>query len=300
MAQHDYSIANQGGAAFRTDLNNALAAILSNNSGTGTPAVTSAYMFFQNSISGVMGVRNSANSATYPLYTVDSARLVLSPSAGSATNPCYAISGALGTGMFSPATNAIGWSVNGQEVLRIGSTGTITFANGTAAGAGQIQFPTGYGNPVAQTNTLDCYNETTFTVDASWSAGTVTGLTKSRDTVSVMKVGRLVSIQGRFTLTSKGATSDATTAQLRLESLPTEIMPNSSPASHACPCTYWTNVAGASNIVGISAILTGADDHIYFYKTTTATGQTAVSPLTWSDLGNGFDVIFGCAYMSAS
>ena len=34
MAQHDYNIANQTGANFRTDLNNALSAIVSNNSGS--------------------------------------------------------------------------------------------------------------------------------------------------------------------------------------------------------------------------------------------------------------------------
>jgi hypothetical protein len=37
MAQHDYNIANQGFPAFRTDLNNALSAIQTNNSGTSRP-----------------------------------------------------------------------------------------------------------------------------------------------------------------------------------------------------------------------------------------------------------------------
>ena len=38
MAQHDYVINNQSGAAFRADLNNALAAIVSNNSGDNEPS----------------------------------------------------------------------------------------------------------------------------------------------------------------------------------------------------------------------------------------------------------------------
>ena len=38
MAQHDYNIANQTGANFRTDLNNALLAISSNNSGSSVPS----------------------------------------------------------------------------------------------------------------------------------------------------------------------------------------------------------------------------------------------------------------------
>jgi hypothetical protein len=37
MSQHDYNIANQGFASFRSDLNNALSAIQTNNSGTSLP-----------------------------------------------------------------------------------------------------------------------------------------------------------------------------------------------------------------------------------------------------------------------
>ena len=37
MAQHDYIIANQGFPSFRSDLNNALSATVTNNSGTSEP-----------------------------------------------------------------------------------------------------------------------------------------------------------------------------------------------------------------------------------------------------------------------
>jgi hypothetical protein len=38
MAQHDYIIANQSGAAFRSDLNNGLAAIVSKTAAQHNPA----------------------------------------------------------------------------------------------------------------------------------------------------------------------------------------------------------------------------------------------------------------------
>ena len=38
MSQHDLDIANQGFSAFRTDLNNALVALGSTNSGTSAPS----------------------------------------------------------------------------------------------------------------------------------------------------------------------------------------------------------------------------------------------------------------------
>ena len=46
MAQHDYNIANQSGLEFRQDLNNALAAIVSLNSGSTAPAETFAGMLW--------------------------------------------------------------------------------------------------------------------------------------------------------------------------------------------------------------------------------------------------------------
>ena len=44
--RHDYTLDNQSGANFRTDLNNALSAIQSVNSGSGTPTNTTAFMLF--------------------------------------------------------------------------------------------------------------------------------------------------------------------------------------------------------------------------------------------------------------
>ena len=46
MARHSYNIANATGAQVRADLNNALAAIRSVNSGSGTPSSTVAYQYF--------------------------------------------------------------------------------------------------------------------------------------------------------------------------------------------------------------------------------------------------------------
>jgi hypothetical protein len=40
MSQHDYTIANQGFPATRADINNALSAIATNNSGTTAPSYT--------------------------------------------------------------------------------------------------------------------------------------------------------------------------------------------------------------------------------------------------------------------
>tara|TARA_B100001248_G_scaffold35647_1_gene22906 strand:+ start:6376 stop:7506 length:1131 start_codon:yes stop_codon:yes gene_type:complete len=69
MAQHDYDIANQTGANFRADLNNALDAIVSNNSGSSEPSTTFAYEWWIDTSANVLKLRNSANNAwiTLPL-----------------------------------------------------------------------------------------------------------------------------------------------------------------------------------------------------------------------------------------
>lgn len=63
MSQHDYVIDNQDGASFRADINNALAAAVSMNSGATEPANTYAYMLWQDTTAGALKQRNAANNA---------------------------------------------------------------------------------------------------------------------------------------------------------------------------------------------------------------------------------------------
>jgi hypothetical protein len=81
MAQHDYDIANQAGAAFRSDLNSALSAIVSNNSGATAPSTTFAYQWWADTTTGLLKVRNAANSAWVTVGTLASANLGLLSSA---------------------------------------------------------------------------------------------------------------------------------------------------------------------------------------------------------------------------
>ena len=70
MATHDYVIANQSGAAFRTDLNNALAAIVSNNSNSSEPATKYAYQWWADTSASIFKIRNSSNDGWINLFTL--------------------------------------------------------------------------------------------------------------------------------------------------------------------------------------------------------------------------------------
>lgn len=73
MATHDYSLANQSGAAFRGDLNNALSAIASNNSDSIDPATTFAHQFYYDTGDTTFKIRNAANSAYINISAVGGA-----------------------------------------------------------------------------------------------------------------------------------------------------------------------------------------------------------------------------------
>ena len=62
MAQHDYNIANQSGADFRADLNNALSAIASTNSGDTEPTTTFANQLWIDTANNVLKIRNEGNT----------------------------------------------------------------------------------------------------------------------------------------------------------------------------------------------------------------------------------------------
>lgn len=73
MATHDYNIANQGFPAFRSDLNNVLSAIVSNNSNATAPTTTYAYMWWYDSSSTTLKFRNADDDAWISFATFDMA-----------------------------------------------------------------------------------------------------------------------------------------------------------------------------------------------------------------------------------
>jgi len=80
VATHDYSLANQSGSSFRSDLNNALSAIASNNSNSTDPATTFAHQWYVDTGDDTLKIRNGANNAYVNVSAVggvDSANLGL-------------------------------------------------------------------------------------------------------------------------------------------------------------------------------------------------------------------------------
>ena len=122
MATHDYEIANGTGAAVRSDLNNALAAIRSNNSSASAPASTFAYMWWADTTDNVLKMRNSANNAWITLQQLDGTLLMEDGTEGA---PGLALRDDTDTGLFSPGANVLAVSSGGNERIRFGNAEVV-------------------------------------------------------------------------------------------------------------------------------------------------------------------------------
>ena len=162
---------------------------------------------------------NVANSNV--TFTTANVTGVATFSAGSNTAPSITTSGDTNTGLYFPAADTIGFVEGGVEAMRINSSGnlqtlgTISVGNATpsTSGAG-ITFPATQ-SASSDANTLDDYEEGTFTPTLS-SGFSSAPTSYSFQSGSYTKIGRFVYVT--LDLDPNGATANAT--QVRIGGLP--------------------------------------------------------------------------------
>ncbi len=117
MSQHDMNLIDQAGAAFLTDLNAALVALVANSSGATEPATMFAYQFWVDTTTGLLKIRNAANSAWVTIGSLGAVNLGLASLAGCTfTGPIVGTSAQFPSGVDAPvAQNSK--SVNYTTVL---------------------------------------------------------------------------------------------------------------------------------------------------------------------------------------
>lgn len=140
MAQHDYDIANQSGASFRSDLNLCLDAIQSTNSGSSQPSSRVAYMLWANTTASELQLRDGANSAWQGLFTF----------AGNINRP-------LSVGTSAPVPSSYNSNYDDLVVYQSSGNGGITIATGSSA-TGGIAFAQGTSGTSAYTAYIQ-YNQ---------------------------------------------------------------------------------------------------------------------------------------------
>jgi len=242
MATHDYIVDNQNGANFRSDLNNALAAIVSNNSSATAPTTTYAFMLWADTASDLLKQRNAADSAWINILTLSTGAPLgaLAASLVSGTHTNFTSTGiddnATSTAITLPSTGKIVIDTAAPiDTLTLkrdaGVNGTATFGFPAAGleidsstalkfsvdGNEKGRFLSGGGltfnGDTAAANALDDYEEGTWT--AVLSDGT-NNATMVAGTQSYVKIGKQVTLNGYMQTSSLGSVS----GNIRITGLP--------------------------------------------------------------------------------
>lgn len=160
MAQHDYLLADQNGVSFLSDLNDSLAAIVSNNSGATAPSTTYAYQWWADTTTGILKQRNAANSAWVNVITIG---VDIDNALGSKID---ATSGVVAAGQ-----NWAGVALSGAELTAVGIVGTSPqadiYPDGTIVGSSSNGSFTKYPN-----GDIECRG-TSGTITSSTTAGSL-------------------------------------------------------------------------------------------------------------------------------
>ena len=153
MAQADLVVANQSGAAFRSDVNNQLLALGTLQSGAAQPSTTYAYQWWADTTTGLLKIRNAANNAWITVGTLADTNFGLAPLASPTFTGTVTIPAGASISGFAPlasptltGTPAAPTASAGNSTTQIATTAFVT--TGGAPGAvmffAQNSAPTGW------------------------------------------------------------------------------------------------------------------------------------------------------------
>lgn len=296
MAHHDYIIANQSGAAFRADLNNGLAAIVSQNSGAAQPSTTYAYQWWADTTTGLLKIRNAANSAWITVGTLASANLgLLSPAGGTLTGilliddaantpaaPALAFDGDSNTGIYRPSADQLAIATGGTGRVFVDSSGNVGIgaaAIGTdrlyvqggnarifAGGAG-TSLEVGTGATGNQFAIIDLVGDTTY---PDYALRLIRDNTGANTTASLRHRGT-----GTFSIVAEDAaaiaigTTNTPRVQVAADGSVSSVVPGGSTLLPQFGCRAWVNFNGASSAIRGSGNVSSV--------TRTATGEYTIN-----------------------
>lgn len=143
MSQHDYVISNQDGASFRADINDALASIVSCNSGPTAPAATFAYQVWHDTTTGIIKQRNGTNTAWLNLSDVLLAGKTVTGDVTVVGNVAYTNQITLGTSQATTSGTSKDFTSIPSWVKRI----TVSLRGVSTSGTSSVLVQLGSGSP---------------------------------------------------------------------------------------------------------------------------------------------------------
>jgi hypothetical protein len=177
MSTHDYIVDNQNGANFRSDLNNALAAIVSNNSSATAPTTTYPFMLWSDTANDLLKQRNAADSAWVDILTLSTGAVSNAEVADNAITLAKMAHGTDGEIITYDASGA-------PATVGVGSSGQVLTSNG-AGSAPTMQSPAAGGADTSLSNLTSAGEQM---VCKAWVNFNGTGTVAIRDSYNVSSI----------------------------------------------------------------------------------------------------------------
>jgi hypothetical protein len=134
MSQNDFTLANQSFPAFRADLNSALQALATNNSGGSAPSTTFANMWWYDTSNNIMYIRNEDNDAWIKFAELDQAndKFVLSGTLqlddGTVSAPALTFNSDTNMGIYRGGTDILKFVTAGTDAITIDASQNVDVA----------------------------------------------------------------------------------------------------------------------------------------------------------------------------
>lgn len=194
MSQHDMNIANDIAPLVRADINNALAALVSQNSGSSAPSTTYANMIWYDTTNNILKMRNEANDAWISMFYFDQAADALRV----LQNTLVTNTSGTQIGILGQQTEGT-WIGGSSTTESLVSPAKIKAAN-VAVGVDQTwQYVGG-----TRTTNVSYQNTTgrAIQVSVTWTAGNTAELAVSDDNSTYVNVSYAASTSGAYTATA--------------------------------------------------------------------------------------------------
>jgi hypothetical protein len=175
---------------------------------------------------------------------------------------------------------------DGNPLISTANSQTVALKGATPNSGTGITFPSTQA-PSADTNTLDDYEEGTWTPSFVFTSGSAT---YSLQSGSYVKVGRLVTVSAIIVLSNRSTASGNVSVDLPFN------------CQGVSPTNYWNMYYSSNNITlngyDISGQLGGAiTNRLNFYNQVTAGSKTSLDAGQFS---NSTELIFTCTYQTSS
>ena len=164
MSQNDFTIGNQAFPAFRADLNTALQALATNNSGATAPSTTFANMWWYETDTNIMYIRNEDNDAWIKFAELDQTndKFVLSGTLqlddGTVSAPALTFNSDTNMGIYRGGTDILKFVTAGTDAITINADQNVLVGTASASASGNLIVGDTSGGVIALTKRADAYS----------------------------------------------------------------------------------------------------------------------------------------------